>query len=136
MKHIFGSDFKALLRQKSDSLKELAATKDGEDFLASILWYNKENILESEEEEIKNILVDITNKKAAKAIMGTLAEKYERSRQDGRQEGRQEGKLEAMRHVVKKMVAKGSTIEEIKDLTGLTLMEVLKLKNKKYNAKS
>ena len=113
MKHIFDSDFKALLRQKSDCLKELALAKEGEDFLASILWYNKENILESEEEEIKNILVEITNKKAAKAIMGTLAQKYERSRQDGRQEG----KLEAMRHVIKKMVAKGSTIEEIKDLT-------------------
>ena len=131
MKHIFGADFKALLRQKSDCLKEVALKKGAEDFLSSILWYNKENIFEDEEEEIKRILVEITNQKAAKVIMGTLAEKYERSRQDGRQEGRQAGKLEAMRHVVKKMVAKGSTIEEIKDLTGLTLREVLELKNKR-----
>ena len=75
MKYIFGADFKALLRQKSDCLKEVALKKGAEDFLSSILWYNKENIFEDEEEEIKRILVEITNQKAAKVIMGTLAEK-------------------------------------------------------------
>jgi predicted transposase YdaD len=179
MKHIFDSDFKALLRQKSDCLKELLLEKEGQDFLASILWYNKENILESEEEEIKNILVDITNKKAAKAIMGTLAEKYQREimgtlakkyqremalsekrgialgqkkgialgqkkgialgqkkgialgQKRGVTLGEKKGKLEAMRHVAKKMLTKETSIEEIKDLTGLTLTEILDLKNKK-----
>ena len=158
MKHIFDSDFKVLLRQKSDCLKELLLEKEGEDFLASILWYNKENILESEEEEIKNILAEITNKKAAKAIMGTLEEKYQREIMGtlaekyqremalsekrgialgqkkgialGQKKGRQEGRNETTQQFIRKMVAKGMSVTDICDLLGLTAKEVLQLKNK------
>ena len=135
MKYIFGADFKALLRQKSDCLKEVALKKGAEDFLSSILWYNKENIFEDEEEEIKRILVEITNQKAAKVIMGTLAEKYERSRQDGRQEGiflgEKKGRQETIQQVVRAMLAKGMSIGEITALLGITAKQVLEFKNKK-----
>jgi predicted transposase YdaD len=59
--------------------------------------------------------------------MGTLAEKYER----GIALGEKRGKLETLKQIVKNMLAKKISVKAIKDFTGLSLKEILELKNQK-----
>ena len=72
----------------------------------------------------------ITNIKEAKSMLTVLAERIEKKGKiEGKLEGKIEGKLEGKIENAKKMLVKGYSIEDIADITGLSIEQIEKLKS-------
>lgn len=79
-----------------------------------------------------DILADFLRKNRAEAIKVSIyeydEEKHMRQvKEEGRLEGRQEGILEAQTALVRRMKQRGLSLEEIADLSGITIKELQNL---------
>ena len=104
MKHVYKRDMEALLMQFADSLREITIEVAGVDFLANILWYNKDSIKQGDEHKLKKVLKKIVNKEEAENIMGTFGEKYFNV---GMEKGKEEGMIIGMEKGVVLGIEKG-----------------------------
>lgn len=125
MKYVRRRQLIDLLKQISLSLKQIYISNKGEDFLHSILCYNKVEELEiDEQEKLSELLIDITDKQTAGNLMGTLAQAW---MEEGRQEGKQEGMKEVSRKFICNMLKAGMDFDQISRVTGLSVAEVKEL---------
>lgn len=115
-----------LVKEKRLTLKQIHASKNGEDFLYAILCYNRVEELEiGEQKDLSELLIDITDKETAGNLMGTLAQKWlEEGEQKGIQKGKQEGLKEASRKFVCNMLKAGMDFDQISRITGLSIAEI------------
>ncbi|AVP87953.1 Putative transposase [Candidatus Phycorickettsia trachydisci] len=114
-----------LVKEKRLTLKQIHASKNGEDFLYAILCYNGVEELEiGEQQNLLELLVDITDKETADNLMGTLAQKWF---EEGIQKGEQKGRQEASKKFVCNMLKAGMDFDQISRITGLSVAEVKEL---------
>jgi predicted transposase/invertase (TIGR01784 family) len=153
MKNVYKRDLEGLLLQFADALREIVIDSAGVDFLANILWYNKDSIKQSDEKQLEQVLKKIINKKEVTNIMGAFGEKYfnvglekgkeegmiigmekglerglEQGLERGLEQGLERGKEDERYEVARRMLDLNMQIEMISLATGLSQERILKLK--------
>ena len=138
MKHVYKRDLEALLVQFADALREIVIDSTGVDFLANILWYNKDSIKESDEKKLKQVLKKIINKEEVENIMGTFGEKYfnvgmekgiEKGVVLGMEKGIEKGMENRTIEIAIRMLEEEESLDKIVRFTNLSEKQILRLKN-------
>ncbi|WP_341757026.1 MULTISPECIES: Rpn family recombination-promoting nuclease/putative transposase [unclassified Candidatus Tisiphia] len=131
MKHIHMRDMIKLWEQFLEKFKlEILVDKEnGYIYLRSFLWYTDAKLPEDRQSELEQLLTKYLSEEEKGSIMRTVAQKYiEEGTQYGIQIGKAEGKAEAMKAVARTMLIKNRPLNEIIELTGLTKIQINKLK--------
>ena len=117
-------------REVLEFLKYIRAGYEGRDYDVSGSQYLKqidytiEDLKKRNEEEVKYMTIamkmrDVRKEGIEEGLLAGLAK--------GRQEGRQEGQIKEQLKIVKRMYARGRSLEEISDMVGLPLEKVRQL---------
>ena len=124
MQCIHDADILPAMEQKIIPMLHKLVNSLGSDFVNTVIYYAMEAGEISDEKQFIEILNKGLSKKFGEEAM-TFAQRLE---QKGRQEGRQEGKYEGSISFVKYLLSEGKDAEEISKITGLSLGEVIKIK--------
>ena len=131
MKHIYQRDFLPILKNILDELKYIAGLGE-KDYIYKLLSYIIEaGNMPDKKEFVNTITTGLSNINEDK-IMTTMAEHW---KQEGMQKGMQEGyqkgvilakqqKLDALRAVAKKLLNENMNINQIADITGLSIADI------------
>ncbi|WP_341758086.1 transposase [Candidatus Tisiphia endosymbiont of Ditula angustiorana] len=106
-------------------LEILVDKENGYIYLRSFLWYTDAKLPEDRQSELEQLLTKYLSEEEKGSIMRTVAQKYI---EEGTQYGIQIGKAEAMKAVAKTMLIKNKPLDEIIEFTGLTKIQINKLK--------
>jgi len=131
MKHIHKRhELIELIKQVSPSLAQIHDLKEKSDLLYLILCYYKvERLGKVDQQGLSQLLSNVTNEQTANDLMGTLAQSWleegeQKGIQKGRQEGIQKGRQEGIQKTASNLLKIGMGIEQIAQVTGLSIDEV------------
>ncbi|ARD87033.1 transposase (plasmid) [Rickettsia bellii] len=137
LKHIKARDILNLwqtLLERFESIIEIDKN-NGYIYIKWLLWYSDAKIPEDKQAELVSIIAKHLNKADQEGLMKTIADKYidegiAQGMQIGEAKGMQIGEARGKYEVAKNMLAAGSDISFISKVTGLSISEINKLRNK------
>jgi len=128
MKHAFERDIIKLLQQFSPILQQITTSLSGLDFFESILWYNISKVEKNQYKIFEQQVRNITDNNKADQVLGSLVQSWLNQGIDkGKAEGMAEGMAEKERQIAKKLLLKKTPIDEISDITSLSVEEIKQL---------
>ncbi|MGC8765522.1 MAG: hypothetical protein ACP5QT_06520, partial [Brevinematia bacterium] len=124
-------DFEVIIRDIFSNVRELFKSKEGVEIIRTFLLYLF-NATDVEPEKVGLILKSV-EKEGEEVAMSTaevlIKKGVEQGLQQGLQQGLSKGEYKKAIETAKRMLERGSDIEFIADVTGLSIEEVEKIKN-------
>jgi predicted transposase/invertase (TIGR01784 family) len=132
MKHAFERDVIKLLQQFSPILQQITQVAEGLDFFESILWYNISKVEKHQYKIFEQQVKNITDNNKADQVIGSLVQSWLNQGIDkginiGIDKGKAEGRTEEKYQIAKKLLLKKTPIDEISDITSLSIEEIKQL---------
>ncbi len=150
MKHIHNRDTLKMLENAMQRCTKALIIGKGKDYIHTklILWYTDSKVPEEKKQLLEQLIVDNLPKEDTGDIMRTIADSYieqgfekgilqgiekgrEKGREEGIEKGREEGIEKEKHFIANKMLKSNTEIKFISSVTGLSIEDILKIKNNK-----
>ena len=134
MKHIHERQLLKRWQEIGDILPELTKVTIGYDYIKMILHYTLTFIDKNDKMELEKMLINTLNKEKGTELMTSLAQSWKEEGieigiQDGIKIGEARGEARGKIELIKMMISKGQSVNNIAQITGLSIEEVIKLKD-------
>lgn len=131
MKYIYEKDFLPIFKNAIDDIRSVE-NQCSVDYISKVLTYILEASEINKQNFIDTVKIGLSTMGEEKAMR--LAEQFKQEgRQEGWQGGKQEGKLEALKTVAISLFNQGMPVAQVATVTGLSVQDIEKLKNKSAN---